>query len=366
MSRSLGHFKTLDGLRGLVAVFVLGWHVLAPSGLGGLVSHGYLGVDFFFVLSGFVVAVAYEDRLRIGLSLPRFCRVRLARLYPLLAAGMAFGAVVTVGKLVITHSLRAEAFDLSVAAVCAVFVLPFGGFGPVSMMFPFDGPAWSLFYELLINVAYAAAMLHLTTRRLAALVVLSALVLVVVVHHTRSFDVGGALADWPGGLSRVTFSFSAGVLLRRLVQAGLLDRLPRISPAWLVLALAVVFCAPHVPGNWLVELVCVVAVFPAIVALGAVREPRRRFVSLAGLSGRLSYPLYILHYPVIRVFLYGIERFALHGAALVAALCAQAAVALALSYVVLVAYDEPVRRALTRRRGGKSGDVGQDRVLVST
>ncbi len=95
-------FETLDGLRGLAAVVILTRHIAELNHLPYLSPHGYLGVDFFFVLSGFVIGFAYERRLQDGMTFGQFTSLRLQRLYPLLALGMAFGTLVSAGKLIAT------------------------------------------------------------------------------------------------------------------------------------------------------------------------------------------------------------------------------------------------------------------------
>ena len=89
------HYLILDGLRGLAAIIVVCFHLtepLASSHLDNLVNHGYLAVDFFFLLSGFVMGYAYDDRWD-KLTIGGFLRRRFERLQPLVVLGMTLGAV---------------------------------------------------------------------------------------------------------------------------------------------------------------------------------------------------------------------------------------------------------------------------------
>src|ERR1700712_1409072 len=87
----LRRYHTLDALRGLAAIAVVGFHISQVKLEPVLVPYGYLAVDFFFVLSGAVVAHAYEKQLRAGLSWQAFFVKRVIRLYPLALLGTALG-----------------------------------------------------------------------------------------------------------------------------------------------------------------------------------------------------------------------------------------------------------------------------------
>ena len=97
------HFATLDGLRGIAAIVVVIFHDLSPFDLDSLIPHAPLAVDFFFCLSGFVVAYAYEKRLLGTMSFADFVAVRIIRLYPLILAGLLLGAVVFVLRAGLLH-----------------------------------------------------------------------------------------------------------------------------------------------------------------------------------------------------------------------------------------------------------------------
>src|ERR1700744_2642762 len=88
------HFEVLDGLRGSAAFLIVIFHLFNYSfgfhGPWALVKHAYLAVDFFFALSGFVVAYAYDDRWT-RMSILQFFRIRLIRLHPLVLVGATLG-----------------------------------------------------------------------------------------------------------------------------------------------------------------------------------------------------------------------------------------------------------------------------------
>src|SRR5215475_14103406 len=85
------HYKILDGLRGVAAITVVAFHILETFTNGDhskqIINHGYLAVDFFFALSGFVIGYAYDDRWN-KMTLKDFFKRKLIRLHPMIIAGM--------------------------------------------------------------------------------------------------------------------------------------------------------------------------------------------------------------------------------------------------------------------------------------
>ena len=163
------HFALLDGLRGVAALAVLWYHVSegfafaeATNGAGdGIIrsfNHGYLAVDFFFLLSGFVIAYAYDDRWGKGLTIGNFFKRRLIRLHPMLIAGAIIGAITFLIQGGVTWS--GEAVSTSAVLLCLALTFLFipsvpGGSYEVrgnGEMFPLNGPYWSLFFEYIGNI----------------------------------------------------------------------------------------------------------------------------------------------------------------------------------------------------------------------
>jgi peptidoglycan/LPS O-acetylase OafA/YrhL len=165
-------FAALDLLRGLAAIAVLLVHFrYGPTGVT-LAQKGYLAVDFFFVLSGFVVAHAYEQRLRRGTWLGPFCLTRLLRLYPL----YAFASIIGIAAVYFQPGTDRDTGHWAVSILLAVFFLPtpsqFSA-NPGSL-YPFNFAAWSLFWELAVNLLYGVAALQLDKRLLSLLIALGA------------------------------------------------------------------------------------------------------------------------------------------------------------------------------------------------
>jgi peptidoglycan/LPS O-acetylase OafA/YrhL len=266
-------FAVLDGMRGVAAVAVLTIHA------GDLFQpfrfrSGYLAVDLFFVLSGFVIAHSYENR---GLSAVQFLKVRWRRLYPLYALGTLAGALVAMivpGTVPPAFVPRALALNLA--------LLP--AFGTGLRLFPLDFPAWSLMFEALANVAYAYGK-----RFMSVLIVACAIGMVIAERAYGSLAFGVDFDRWWIGLLRVGFAFPLGLLLYRL---------PRWKswPAALPLGLTAVCLA--VPSNGMFDLAFILVGCPLLVQIGA---SCRTQGGLFEWMGEVSYPLYVLHAPLLLI-----------------------------------------------------------------
>jgi peptidoglycan/LPS O-acetylase OafA/YrhL len=349
MRARTGHcYDGLDALRGVAACAVMLYHFgrfLAPT---PLLPSAYLAVDLFFLLSGFVICHAYEARLSAGKSFGRFVLARLVRLYPLYLTGTLLGTFYVVSRLPILHA-RLDPADPSHAFGLAVLFLPrLTPDAALPGLYPFDLAAWSLLFELVINIAYGGVAGWLTTRRLIVLAGVAAGALVLAAFIYGSLDVGMTARTMPGGGARVLFSFSVGVLLcrHRKCLARWLPR-PRHPLMWLLLV--ALFAVPVPPGGRpAFDLACALAVFPIVICCTAQCEPRR-LAPLARQLGRLSYPIYILHTPLLLLWAGG-WKAAFHQDPSLAAPWGGllfAVLTLAFSYALLRLFDEPVRASLT-------------------
>ena len=285
-------FEVLNALRGVAAIAVAAMHFfyytvpLHPANVAP-------AVDFFFVLSGFVIAHAYGDQLAGRLGIGRFMLARLIRLYPLYLLGLALGAFAMA-----TYQWLPDGHFYSQLAF-ALVMLP----GPVAFdhtnpdLFPLNFPCWSLFFELIANLAYAALAPRLSNRALGAIIMLGFVGLVASALVTGSLDNGTVRPTFLGGLARVTFGFFAGVALYRrwCVRPSRFALPPLLLFVLLLLPLCV---KPGPPIGGLYELVVVTLYLPGIVWLGASATARRSWLSLCVALGALSYPLYVIHAPV--------------------------------------------------------------------
>ncbi|HWF78442.1 MAG TPA: acyltransferase [Caulobacteraceae bacterium] len=273
----------LDGLRGFAALAVMELHATR----GAFPAHGGLAVDLFFLMSGFVLAGAYEPRLREGLAFRAFMAERIARLYPVYLLGLV------VGVALLGHQFGGETWAAFAAGL--VFAPSFGG--PHEAAFWLDGPLWSLSLEILANGLFAAGLWRLSNRALAAIAAIAALALAVAAFRYGQAEFGYFRAGWDYwlGYARVCFSFPLGWLIWRC-RAALAPGCTRRASGIAVAAVAVSFVAVAGQG----ALVAILLLFPVVVtALALGPQPAGWPGRLATTAGMLSYPLYVLHAHVV-------------------------------------------------------------------
>lgn len=342
-------FETLDGMRGIAAICVAFMH--AQMMFRVWPYSGFLAVDFFFVLSGFVISYAYEERLKTGLSPLRFALIRLIRLYPLYILGVALA----LGERMIGAALHlgpAPTLDQAIAwPILETLFLPVPAmFHPeANHLFPGLFPAWSLFFELIINIVYGFVGRYLTNSRLIAVVAIGGMLLIEQIVVRGSVDHGGSNADYMMSFARVVYSFFAGIGIKRLYFSGKIHL--KIRPMLCFPALLALLFLPTT-GLWVAtyQAVCVLLIFPALVLVFAFARAhgfeRRVLLQL----GILSYPIYILHAPII--FLITRVQMHFHSQGPASSLVGRLLFVLALSagpYLAYRYYDLPARNALARK-----------------
>lgn len=342
-------YVALDGLRGVAALGVVLFHLGYTVGLTQF-QHGYLAVDFFFILSGFVIADAYDGRLRDDYSLTQFAVARVVRLYPMIVIGVTVGTLVTLalGQLGAIPWMPLKI--IAARAGLAVWLIPlsFSLFGVApATLFPLDAPLWSLMCEVVANAAYGVGSKLGLRNAWPAFAAICGLALVV--HSLRENGVqgGGSASNLHVGLFRVGFGFFAGATLWRFKDAASGFRLP----GWIVFAaLAGVLLLPYVGrANWIFEDAAVFLAFPAIVLLGSRIEPSRRLEPIMLWAGAVSYPLYALHGTLLILAQLAHDRLPKTHLAAAAVAIVSAALFIGVAHLVMVGLDEPIRAWLRAR-----------------
>ncbi|HEX7654813.1 MAG TPA: acyltransferase [Verrucomicrobiae bacterium] len=358
------HYQVLDALRGVAAVIVVFFHLAEPlstSHLNNVVNHGYLAVDFFFLLSGYVIGYAYDDRWS-KMTFGSFLRRRLERLQPLVILGMTLGAIgFYFCDSTIWPGIHAiPVWKLLVVLLIGYTILPI----PLSMdirgwqeMHPLNSVGWSLFFEYVANILYALGLRKLSKRALAIFVALAAGLLVHFAVTNPNGDVtGGWTLNYEHmriGITRTLFPFFAGLLLARLARPT------RIKNAfwWCSLMVVATLLMPRIGGadhlwvNGLYEAFCIIVIFPAIVYIGASGVVHNATeTKVCKFLGDLSYPLYMTHYVLVYFYVAWVSN---HSGITLAQAWPRAlltfAGAIVLAYVSLKLYDEPVRAWLRRK-----------------
>lgn len=362
------HYELLDGLRGVAALLVVFYHIFEGFSFAGggtlitTINHGYLAVDFFFILSGFVIGYAYDDRWKKNMTLKDFFKRRLIRLHPMIIMGAVIGFI----AFFIQGGVKWDGTHVStsmamLALLLTMFFIPaYPGAGydirGNGEMFSLNGPSWSLFFEYIGNILYALFIHRLGNKALTVLVVLLGLGL----SWFALFDVVGygmigvgwtldGLNFW-GGMLRMLFPFTLGMLISRNFRSFNIR-----GAFWIcTVVLIAIFCVPYIEGkspvclNGVFEMVCIAIVFPVLVCIGASgKTTDKKSTAICRFLGDISYPLYAVHYPVMYVFyswLIENKLYTLEETWMVSAMVYFGSIVLA--YACLKLYDEPVRKWL--------------------
>lgn len=363
------HYALLDGLRGVAALLVVWYHVFEGFQFAGnkpvidFINHGYLAVDFFFILSGFVIGYAYDSRWGKTLTLGGFFRRRLIRLQPMVIMGAVIGAAsFLISGMERWDGTHATLWLTFLAFVCGCLMLPALPGMPREVrgngeMFPLNGPCWSLFFEYVGNIVYALFIRRLSTRLLAVLsfALCCALAWFAVTDQSGYGSIGvGWTVDRTnilGGMLRMLCPFTMGVLMSRLFKPLRQAR----GAFWISAALLLaIFHIPYIYSegalslNGVFESTCIIGVFPLVVWYAASGKTTDiASTRICRFLGDISYPLYIVHYPLMYAFymwLIKTRQYTLHET-WPAALAAVTA-SIILAWLCLKLYDMPVRKWL--------------------
>jgi peptidoglycan/LPS O-acetylase OafA/YrhL len=338
------HYLALDGLRGVAAVSVACLHICLYFRLPFSPYHAYLAVDFFFLLSGVVVAHAYDRHLRSHMSIWKFLTIRLIRVHPLALLGIGLGA--SVFLMSARGGSGISSASVLQAAVTNALFLPSPAMTYLRpWAFPLDTPLWSLSIEIWVNALYASCIKFLNRGSLILTILLGAILVCWVAIRFNGLDAGYAWPSFYAGGARVLFPFTLGIFMSRFL-IGRISRSRWTHAAWL--PLAIILCAPaFLPGYY--DILAVLLAFPAIVLVAAHAGPSRRLDGLWQQLGQISYPLYVLQYPVILVISNLAKTHHLEGSTLMAAAFITLLAVLTIAWLANRFYDIPVRRFLTSR-----------------
>lgn len=345
--QSKQHFLILDGLRGIAALAVVVFHFMEWAFEPGknFIAHGFLAVDFFFCLSGFVIAYAYDNRIE-ALGIKTFFKLRFIRLHPLVLLGSVLGLL---GFFLDPFSNEAAAYSSGMIALVflsSMFLIPFPIMEERAFnLFNFNAPAWSLFWEYIANIAYALVLQKLSRTILFLLAFFAAIGICTIAVRTGNLMGGWAKGNfWDGGV-RVAYSFLAGMLVYR--SNWIIKN--KLGFTGLTVLLLLAFLVPFGKWNWLTESFVVIIYFPLIVSLGAGTTLSEKAKSICTFSGAISYPLYMTHYAFIWIFGHYYLKYKPGTAELAMVIIAGSILLVGVSYLVMKFYDIPVRKYLHRK-----------------
>lgn len=329
------HYIALDGMRGLAALLVVIFH--ATPFFGQIAPGGYLAVDMFFVLSGFVIEHAYGEKLRSSLCLWSFTKLRLIRFYPLYLMGLAAGIALEL-LLMKIGAKNAISFEALLPQIAIALVLIPAFFEIDS--YPLNIPAWSLFIELLVNIAYGATASRLKNRLLYTIAISSFVLFVAQLQLNESGMPGPHVRDLVTAITRAIFSFTMGVIVYRH------RRFFNIDPVWVLLLILLLLVVP-IPDDYRrgYDLICIAFALPLLVWIAAGTDARYFRNSMIVLGG-ISYGVYAIHWPVLWIVRGAAAKLNLSlplaGIAMLVGL-------VGVCYLLEKIYDQPLRNWLKRR-----------------
>ncbi len=356
-------YALLDGIRGIAALFVVIRHTGEYWHFD--VFRSYLAVDVFYILSGFVIAAAYESKMASGsMGFKQFALVRLIRLYPVYLLSVIVSTPRFFAKLIVDHHHHldfATLMQACLAVVAGLFFIPFHMPGDATL-FPVNPVYWTLFFELLVNAIFAATRRMLTEQVLRWVIIVSGVLLAIQVHAHGNLNIGFlfSLRSVAEGLTRATFGIFFGLLLYRHkdIFTPFSFHAARFS-YWAIMVMMLILMSPATGSfDWLIDMLSVTLVFPVIVLLAA-QNHHSRLLWLMLMLGSASYPIYVLHVPIAgtvafacrALFGQGVDQFApLSGIVLASTL-------VTISIWIEKYYDIPFRKWLSQRilASGKAG-----------
>ena len=370
-------FEILDGLRGVAAIIVVAFHLFetySSSPRDQILNHGYLAVDFFFVLSGFVIGYAYDDRWH-RMTTWDFFKRRLIRLQPMVVLGTLIGAFwfyfgAAPGFELVMQTPWWKLFLIMILG-CIMFPTPpsmdIRGWQEINSL---NGAQWSLMWEYVANILYALLVRRFGKVLLAVFVVMSAFLTIdlalnldvtglLTLREYAKYTMIGGFGLTPDqiyiGICRLLYPFFGGLLLYRMSKWRI--NIKSGGMTWCSLAVAatlVIPCIGDETHQWMNGVYCafvILLVYPAIVAAGAGSELKgTHTTAICKFLGEISYPLYITHYPMIYVQMNWAAQHAdaplgTHIWVAVSIFIASIAIA----YASVKVYDIPVRKWLSQK-----------------
>lgn len=337
----------MTGLRGIAALWVFAYHcfrltedlpLIYRLPLAVFAKAGYLGVDIFFVLSGFVIAYNYSG-IRRSAYLPYLWK-RLARIYPLhIAALLFFG---------LTLPWNGFTTDISVGALMKSLLMVHAWALPVAKIW--NSPSWSISAEWAAYLAFP--LISFAAGRVKAYAIPAILVLFALFFCLVEFG------PWPGdsmayGMHRIAFEFTAGVLLFRV---------------WVQTRLAMNFATLTALGGLIVGAsivesisrddyaMSVLPIFACVIVYGLACSTGKlaAFMNRLRYLGLISYALYLFHATVLGILLQIVRGAGLSGnpAIVFPMLIAGLLLSLATAHLAHKYIENPCRKSMLEKQPG--------------
>lgn len=370
----IGEIRALTGLRGIAATWVVVFHltwliaIASPgtvSALGPLINSGAQGVDLFFLLSGYVLALNYTERIGARLRLRnavRFLGARIARVWPVYVVTLHLAGAWLI--LQMRFGDHPTVLDVSVLSyVRQVFMVELWT-KPYLDNVAWDGPAWSISAEWLAYLLFPAlALILFRLRRRMRSRSLLVLAFVISLAPALLLVVTGYFYSPFSWAVRILAEFTAGaVACTAIMRMRQSDRTGRVagylSVLLVVVIVALLFVLAHHPVDGIPESTGLVNVLflPLIVTLAVGTTGIARLLALRPFvfGGQVSYSLYLVHGLVIATLL-GLWHHSRHdstvqpvGAPLLLLVPVVLGVMFVLAWLLYRTVEEPGRRWIRR------------------
>lgn len=343
----VSRFYALDAIRGIAAIAVMFYHYTQHNGLDWL--HGaWVAVDIFFILSGFVLMHSYGKKFSQGMKFREFFYSRITRLGPMYITGLALGICAAVFAMLSNPDSVLQPANVVSASALNFFVLPyfnthswpFGAHNIHGTVFPLNDPAWSLFFEIFVNIVFFFCLARFTKINLYLLAAISGAIFIATTIYFHQVNPGATGKSFIFGFPRVIFEFFLGVIIYKLY--GYYKVPPKIL-AYLIFALVSICFFSSLGavglGNALILAPLLIAVFAKVVIPA-------NGTNICKFLGDISYPLYVTHFPLYRL-LY--ESGFINNLSPAFQTFAFASIAIIVA-IVLVKIDESVRSSFKKKR----------------
>jgi peptidoglycan/LPS O-acetylase OafA/YrhL len=292
-------FDALDGIRGILAITVVIYHLGQHKNLD-FINKAWISVDAFYILSGFVIAFFYGKKIEDGLSLREFMSLRLQRLYPIYFIGLLIAIAYPPPFLQVTHN------EINLTFIkqffLALLLIPDLETNPNTynkILFPLNDPAWSLFFEIIVNVLFYFWVKNKKYINPSMTIGVPLFLYGLSAYLSSSGFHGGWSSDnFMTGFPRVIYHFSIGVFISTLFNKN--SKFKTNAPSSIVILL--ILLISFFIKNSAITSVSLIIICPLLIFTGSFLAVQNPFKITCSWLGAISYPIYITHYPLMRFF----------------------------------------------------------------
>ncbi|MCD4487342.1 acyltransferase [Chromobacterium vaccinii] len=303
IKKNAARFDSLDCVRGIAAIIVMLYHYGDHCNLHYFPG-AWVSVDLFFILSGFVISHSYGRKILSGMNFLEFIKIRLIRLAPLYFIALLLGIF---AALLTTKGRENEIYTLGVFGIFLIpsdsqMTWPFGLDYVQGSLFPLNDPSWSLFFELFANIFffwYVSKFKHYSS---ITFVFLCFLLYIFLTFLTKQVNPGWSYDYMYVGFIRVFYTFFIGALIYGIDNKRNFQFSVAVPVAMFFLCLL---------NSTKIAFANSVIIAPlAIYVLSQVKINNNFKRIMCSAFGEISYPVYIIHFPIFRLLYPILKRLA--------------------------------------------------------